>query len=217
MDQGNYHATFRDLTHPRKVVTYLQSEQDDNSTFIIYGFDRHGNVLRRVENGQTINGYKVPTIFGVAVPDVSAPEIGRITGIFKDRTVGNIRLSTIEDDGHSGTLLGIYEPDETTPQYRRIMLNRSCNWARVAYRKTNPTFFSRYDHVPLKSRVGLLLAVQARKHYADSQVEDAHAFEADAVRLETEAQQVAEATTTFMPVQVIDMSNPRDKYDYDIR
>lgn len=215
-DQGQFHFTFRDLVHPAKLVTYLQSPDDNNSTFLVYGYDDKGNVLRRTENGQVMDGYRVPTIYGVAVPDVEAPEIARITGIYKDRTIGNIRLSTIDDSGATGTLLGIYEPDEQNPQYRRIQLNRSCNWARIAYRKTNPTFFSRFDHIPLKSRVALLVAVQARKHYADLQINDAHAFEADAARLELEAQQMTEPPT-FMPVQVIDMSQPRDKYDYDIR
>jgi hypothetical protein len=216
MDQGGYHFTFRDLVHPAQLVAYHQTPEDNGKTFIVYGFDSKGNVLRHTEGGQVMNGYRVPTIYGVAVPDVGAPEIARITGIFKDRTVGNVRLSTTDDSGTTGTLLGIYEPDEQNPQYRRIQLNRSCNWARIAYRKTNPVFFSRFDHIALKSRVAFLLAMQARKHYADLQIADAHAYEADAARLEIEAQQMSEPPL-FMPVQVIDMSNPRDKYDYDIR
>lgn len=216
MDQGAYHCTFRDLIQPAKLVAYLQTKDDNGKALIVYGYDKNGNVLRRVEGGQVINGYQVPTIYGVAVPDAEAPEVARITGVYKDRTVGNVRLSTIDDSGATGVLLGIYEPDETTPQYRRIQLNRSCNWARIAYLKTNPTFFSRFDHIALKSRVALLLALQARKHYADMQIADAHAYEADAARLELEAQTKLEPPV-YNPVQVIDMSNPRDKYDYDIR
>jgi hypothetical protein len=215
-DQGNFHCTFRDLITPAKLVAYLQTSEDDGKKLIVYGFDKDGQVLRRMENGQWVNGYLVPTIYGVAIPDAGAPEIARITGVFKDRTAGTVRLSTIDDSGTTGVTLGVYEPDETLPQYRRIQLNRSCNWARVAYIKTNPVFNSRYDHIALKSRVALLLAVQARKHYADLQVDQAHSYEADAARLEIEAQQKAEPPT-FMPMQVIDMSNPRDKYDYDIR
>jgi len=216
MDQGGYHSTFRDLVHPKQLVAFLQTPEDNGKKLIVYGFDSNGNVLRRTENGQVIDGYQVPTIYGVAVPDAGAPFVARITNIFKDRTVGNIRLSSTDDSGTTGELLGIYEPDEQTPQYRRIQLNRSCNWARIAYRKTNPIFFSRFDHIPLKSRKAMLLAVQACKHYSDLQIADAHAFEADAARLEIEAQQMSEPPL-FMPVQVIDMSNPRDKFDYDIR
>lgn len=215
-DQGNYHCTFRDLIRPSKLVAYLSTEADNGKSLVVFGYDDKGNVLRRQEGGQWLNGYRVPTIFGVAVPDEGAPKVARITGVFKDRTVGNIRLSTIDDSGATGVLLGLYEPDETTPQYRRIQLNRSCNWARIAYIKTNPTFFSIYDHIPLKSRIALLMGVQARKHYSDRAYDLAHSCEADAARMELEAQQKAEPPVYF-PVQVVDMSNPRDKYDYDIR
>lgn len=216
MDQGGYHFTFRDLIIPAKLVAYLATPDDNGKSFVVLGYDDKGNVLRRQENGQWLNGYRVPTIYGVAVPDANAPKIARITGIFKDRTVGNIRLSTIDDSGATGVLLGIYEPDETTPQFRRIQLNRSCNWARVAYLKTNPIFFSQLDHIPMRSRTALLMGVQARKHYADRAYDLAHSCEADAARMELEAQQKAEAPVMF-PMQVVDMSNPRDKYEYDIR
>ncbi len=215
-DAGNFHCTYRDLLHPALLVAFLQTPADNGKQVIVYGFDRSGNVLRRQVNGVWQNGYQVPTIYGVAVPDVGAPEIARITGIYKDPTVGSIRLSTIDSSGSTGTLLTVMEPDETLPQYRRIQLNRSCNWVRIAYRKTNPTFNSRFDHVPLKSRVAFLLAIQARKHYSDNQIAEAHSYEADAARIELEAQLMAEPPV-YMPIQIIDMSNPKDHYDYDIR
>jgi hypothetical protein len=217
-DGGDWHATYRDLITPAKLVAYLQNSADNGKALIVYGFDDRGQVLRREENGVWMNGYRVPTIFGVAMPDSGAPTIARITGVFKDSTVGSVRLSTVDDSGTTGVLLAVYEPDETLPQYRRITINRSCQWVRVAYRKTNPTFSSRFDHIPLRSRVGFLLGMQARKHYSDQQVADAHSFEADAVRLELEAQQVVEPTTTYMPMQVIDRSQSlRDPNEYDIR
>lgn len=216
-DQGQWHSTYRDLICPSKLVAYLQTPEDNEKELIIFGFDSNGNVLRREEGGVWRNGYRVPTIFGVAVPDAGAPLIARITGVFKAPTVGSIRLSTIDDSGTTGVLLGVYEPDETLPQYRRIKLSQPSPWVRIAYRKSNPTFHSRYDHVPLKSRVALLLAVQARKHYSSEKIAEAHAYEADAARLEIEAQQMAEPTTTYNPVVVYDgMSSLRDKSDYGI-
>lgn len=215
-DQGKNHCTYRDIIHPSKLVAHLQSEADNGKKLIAYGYDINGNVLRREENGQVLDGYSVPTIYGVALPDVDAPLIARITGLYKERSVGSMRLGTIDDTGATGQTLSILEPDETLPQYRRIMLNRNCNWVRIAYRKTSPIFYSRFDHIPLKSRVAFLLAVQARKMYADLQIAEAHSFEADAARLEIEAQMTMEAPL-LNPIQVVDMSNPRDKYDYDIR
>lgn len=215
-DDGQFHCTYRDLLLPAKLVAYLQTPADNGKTLTIFGYDSNGNVLRREENGVWMNGYRVPMIYGAAIPDVGAPEIARITGVFKDPTVGSVRLSTIDDSGTTGVLLAVYEPDETLPQYRRIKLNRSCNWFRVAFRKTNPLFHSRFDHIALKSRRAFLLAIKAVKYYDESQPDMANLFEANAARLEIEAQNMAEAPT-YNPIQVIDMSNPRDKYDYDIR
>lgn len=215
-DQGTWHTTYKDLTAPAYLVGYSGTVLDNNKSFIVYGYDEFDNVLRRQENGVWLDGFRVPLIYGYAVPPVGSPRVRRITGLYKDPTVMSARLSTIDNTANTGVLLGIYEPDETVPQLRRIMLNRSCNWVRVACRKKNPTFKSRWDHVPLRSRVGLLLAVQARAMYADNQLAEAHALEADAARMELEAQFAAEPPT-FHPPQVIDMSNPRDKYDYDIR
>jgi hypothetical protein len=216
MDQGKFHCTYRDLPHASKLVAYLQTPADNGKQVIVYGYDEGGNVLRRQVNGEWLNGILIPTVYGVAVPDVQAPKIARITGLYKDLTVGSVRLSTTDDSGATGTLLTVMEPDEQTPQYRRIQLNRSCNWVRIAYRRTNPVITSRYDHIPLRNRRAFLLAVQSVKHYSDNQIAEAHSYEADAARMELESQQCAEPPV-YNPIQVIDMSNPRDKYDYDIR
>jgi hypothetical protein len=215
-DLGKFHCTYRDIITPSKLVAYLQTSEDNGKQLIVYGFDDGGNVLRRQVNGEWINGYQVPTIYGVAVPDTAAPTIARITGLYKEPTVGSIRLSTIDSSGSTGLLLTVLEPDETLPQYRRIQVNRSCNWVRIAYRRTNPVFTSRWDHIPLKSRVAFLLAVQARKHMSDNAIAEAHSYEADAARLELEAQAICEPPV-YHPLQVLDMNNPRSKEDYDIR
>ena len=216
-DQGNGHCTYRELTHPALLVTHLQSQEDNGKQVIVYGYDDGGNVLRRQDStGAWINGYQIPTIYGVAIPESGAPLIARVTGLYKEPTAGSVSLATTDATGATGTLLSVMEPDETLPQYRRIQLNRSCNWARIAFRRTNPTFTSRFDHVTMKSRLALLVALQARKHYSDNQIAEAHSFEVDAARMELEAQQMSEPPV-YSPIQVIDMSNPRDKYDYDIR
>lgn len=215
-DLGHNFCTMRDIITPAKVVAYLETEEDSGKKLIVYGYDVNGATLKRQVNGAWVPGYQVPTIFGAAIPDDTAPVIARITNVFKDKTVGNIRLATVDSSGTTGINLAIYEPDEQTPNYTRIQLNRSCNWVRIAYLKTNPTFHSRYDHVPLRSPRAVLLALQAIKHYSEKMYADAHLVEADAARLEIEAQLKAEPPT-YNPIQVVDMSQPRDKYDYDVR
>jgi len=217
-DLGANFCTIKDLVIPSKVVVYLDSPADNGKQFIIYGYDSNGRQLQRTIGGATLKGYQVPTLFGYAIPDAGAPEIARITGIYKEVTVGAMRLSTIDDSGPStGVTLGIYEPDETLPQYRRIQLKRKACWVRVAAMKKNPKFTSRFDHVPLQSRLGFFLGLQARKYYRDKDIANAHAFEADATRLEVEAQMKLTAGLYNTPQIVVhDVQGLRDKSDYNI-
>ena len=211
-DQGAFHYTYRDLISPAQLVAFLQRPEDNGKSLIVYGYDDVGQLLRREENGIWLNGYRVPTIFGVAVPDSQAPRIARITGVFKDIFVGSVRLATTDSSGTTGVNLAVYEFDEQVPQYRRIKLNRCAKWVRIAYLRANPIFQSRADHVPMLSRIAFLIGMQARKDYSDRQWADAHAAEADAARLEVEAQMKAEPPV-YMPIQVIDRNSPRSKED----
>lgn len=215
-DMGAFYSTYRELITPAQLVVHLQTPEDNGKTFIVYGYDSHGNKLRREVCGQWMDGLQIPMIYGVAIPDATAPFVARITGMFKDETVGSVRLATTDSNGQSGVNLGVYEPDERVPQYRRITLNRSCSWVRIAYTKSSPFFRSRFDHIPMGSRMAFLLGMQARKMYAALQLDQAHAFEADAARLELESQMKLEAPLYF-PLQFVDKNNLRDKSDYDIR
>lgn len=211
-DQGAWHFTYRDIVEPKKLVAQLQTAEDNNKQFIVYGYDSDGNKLRRLDGTKWVDGVLIPTIYGVAIPDAEAPTIARITGIFKERTAGSIKLATQDN-----ILLGLYEPDEEIPQFRRIRINRASDWVRIAYVRKNPVFTSLYDHVPLRSRVGFLLGLQARKHYASDKLAEAQAYEVNAVRLELEAQSKAEPNTTVSPIQVMDGSQSLvDRSDYDI-
>jgi hypothetical protein len=216
-DQGGWHSTYRDLTEGHKLVGYVSTSSDNGKALIVYGFDTAGNKLRRQVGGVWLDGYQVPTIYGYAIPDAGAPVVARIIGVQKDETDGPVRLSTIDAGGPTGGIvLGVYEPDETLPQYRRIKLGCSCSWVRIAYRRTTPLLTSRYDRVTLKSRLAFLNAMRAVKYYHDVDLGLAHAYEADAARLELEAQDASEPPT-FHPIQVVDMNSLRDKGDEDIR
>lgn len=216
-DQGMFYPTYRDLLTPSKVVANLQRPEDAGKALIVYGYDSAGQLLRREENGVWMDGYRVPTIFGVSLPDAEAPTIARITRVYKDMTVGSVGLGTtdVSGSGATGVLLATYEPDQQNPQFRRLRLNRCARWCRIAYMRASPVFNSRWDHVPMLSRVAFLLGMQARKHYSDQQSGDAHAYEADAARLEIEAQMKAEPPV-YMPVQVIDRNSLKEKHDYNI-
>lgn len=214
-DMGGFHSVYRDISTPSKVIAYVQKQEDNGKSLIVFGQDKFGNPLRRNTSEGWKDGYQVPTIFGYAVPDDEAPIIARIDRVYKDITAGTIRLSTVDDSGVTGTLLAVYEPDEQHPQYRRIKLNRSCSWVRVAYRRVNPIFLSRFDRVLLHSRIGFLMAIRAVKKYSEGDLAEAHTYEADAARLEMEAQNAMEPPT-YTPIQVINGNNLQDTSDYEV-
>jgi len=214
-DQAAFHCTYRDLKDPALLVAYLQRPSDAGKRLIVFGYDDKGYPLQREENGTWVEGYLVPTVYGYALPDSEAPLVSRITAVQKDVTDGVVRLSTTDDSGVTGTLLGVYEPDERLPRYRRIKLSRPTTWARIAYLKKNPEITSRRDHVPMLSRIALLLAVRALKYYNELDLGSAHTYEADAARLEMEAQTRLEPPIAS-PLQVVDMNNPRNKLEFEI-
>lgn len=213
-DQGRWHSTYRDIVTPSKLVVYLETDDDNNKSFLVHGFDEDGHPLWHEVGGVRKKGLLIPTVYGYAIPDADAPKVSRITGIEKEDMVGMCRLSTTDDGGNTGVLLGVYEPDEVLPQYRRIKLGRCSSWVRIAYRKDHPRITSLYDRLPLLSRLAFLLALRACKAYNEQDFAIAHAFEADAARLELEAQQQIEPPTHFPP-QAIDYNNIRDKSDYE--
>jgi len=215
-DRGHSHPVYRDIETPQKLVCYVQRSEDSGKSLIVYGFDDSGNELRYQVNGEWRSGLPIPVVHGYAIPDSNAPKVSRITAVVKDITAGTLRLSTIDNSGLNGVLLGVYFPTERTPSYRRIQLSRECGWVRIAFRKTNLSIRNRFDHLNIRSRLGFLLALRAAKFYADVDLANAHAFEADAVRLELEAQSAA-TPPTYMPPQIIDRNNPQDKSDWDIR
>lgn len=214
-DDKGFACTYKDLTAPSRLVAMLQRQEDAGKEILVYGFDQNKFPVRQERGGVLQDGWQVPTIYGYPVFDASAPVFSRITRIRKAESAGVIKLATIDQQGTTGDVLGVFEPDETDPSYRRILLGRSAAWVRIAYRKVNPRIRSLYERIPLRSRMGFLLAMRAIKAYDDNNLVDAHAYEADAARLEIEAQQSAESFT-MAPLQVVDIGNNLNDRRYSI-
>lgn len=220
-DVGQF-PTYRDLPCPGKLIAFLDSPEDEGKKLQVFGFDDQNRPLRTKINGVWEDGLRVPTIFGYALPSSSDPTVGRYTHIVKDPTVANIRLSSFDNaacsggQSSSGTLLGIFEPDELIPLYRRIKLGRCSKWVRMAYRKKTYRVSSRNDRILLHSRLAFVLAMRAVQFYHDSDLANATMFEAHATRILTEKESSIEGPA-MSPIQVNnrnDISNPSyDDFD----
>lgn len=195
--------TYRDLQCPAKLVAYLDNPEDQGKELRVFGFDDQNRPLRTKVGENWEDGYLVPTIFGYALPDSTAPYVSRITSVRKAVTVANVRLSSFDNSSSSGTLLGVFEHDETEPRYRRIRLLRNCQWVRMMYRKRSLELRTRHDRIFLHSRPALLLACRAVKAYAQADIAGGVQYEAQATRLLTEKESVLQAPLAN-PVQVSD-------------
>ncbi len=204
--------TYRQMVSPSKVVAFVERSEDQGAELWVYGFDEAGHYVKTEEDGEWVNGYRVPTIFGYALPDAGAPTFSRIVAVRKAETKGVIRLSSFDNSLTTGTLLGIFQPDETNPQYRQIKLGMVCDQVRVAYRKRLYKIRSVHDLIPLHSPPALMAMVHALKFYDEGDTARAMVYEANARRWLVEAEFVT-SPPVFEPVQVNPGSTTFDRFD----
>lgn len=210
---GGRWPTYKDLNCPAKVVAFLENIEDQGKQLWVFGFDDQNRPLRTKIGETWRDGYLVPTIYGYALPDVNAPAISRITGIVKDLTVANVRLSSFDSSSTTGTLIGVFEPDETKPEYRRIQVHPCGPWVRIGYRKQTYEIRSVHDRILLHSRLAFLLAMRAFQFYNDGDLANGNAFEANATRLLTEKENSLTGPAGN-PIQVVDLNSHTAHWDY---
>lgn len=215
-DGANW-PTYKDIICPAKLVAYLDSPEDQGKKLKILGFDDQNRPLRTKVGNDWQDGLLVPMIYGYALPSSSDPYVSRITAVYKDLTVANVRLSSFDNaanvSGGTGTLLGIYEPDETEPRYRRIRLGHCGGWVRIAYRKNSYELRSVNDRILITSRPAMIMAMRALQFYNDGDLQNGNGYEANATRLLTEMENSLTGPAR-MPIQVLDLNSTFDKGDY---
>jgi hypothetical protein len=205
--------TFAELGAPSKLVAEVALESDENAELWAYGFDENGKWIRSLEAEVWKNGYRVPTIFGMSLPDAGAPTFSRVVRVRKALTNGSLTLKSFDASAVTGAVLGVFDWDETNPQYRRIKLTgatcASCDddetscggWVRIMYRRSVYRVTATDDLIPLPSRYCLELMVRALKAYDEELLETAMGFESNARRLLNEAQDI-KSPVVASPVQV---------------
>jgi len=206
----NNACTYRELSCAESLIAYCIEPGDVNCEFWVYGFDQNENRIRtQLLDGKWRDGWKVPVFQNVAAQPLTFPVFSRITAVQKQITGGPIRLSTI-----GGTLLGVYQGNETLPLYRRIQLGRHVPWIRIRYRRKTWEVTSKYDILPVNSPQAVLMMLRALKRYDEpGGLADAEGFEATAVRWMTE-KQFSTNPPTAAPIQVLNSAPLLDSYDY---
>lgn len=180
-DKGDY-PLFRDPDVPVRFVATVENSADLTAELWIYGYDENDKWVYSTVGSETVEGYRVTLNDGVVVIDPSAPLFKRVVNVRKDRTKGYVSLYGYADGSSTGTLFGLYEPFETAPSYRRIVLSKTACWVRVQFRRKVFRITSETDWIPLHSRYALLLMLKSLQKLDQDRIEEADAYEAKAVR-----------------------------------
>jgi hypothetical protein len=179
---------FSEMDAPSKLICFVDVEADAGKEIWAYGYDADNKWIRTEEGGVWKEGYRVPTVYGFAMPETNAPFFSRVVRVRKAETIGPLKLTSFDVSDTTGAVLGIFEFDETDPQYRQIRVsNLSCGWVRIAYRKRLFKIKSLDDLIPLPGMLPVLMMLRALKRYDDNDLATATGFEATARRLLTEA------------------------------
>ncbi len=212
-DGGSW-PVYTDPTESFQPVAFLYNAEDDNTPLRGYGYDDTGKWIVSTEEGNTVDGFLIPTVYGTSVPNPDAPRVSRLTRVSKAITKGFIRLSTLDYDVGTGggALLGLYRPRDTEPMYRRITLSRTCTWARVAYKKKFFQLIDFTDLIPLHSPRAVVLMCQALKKFDSDNLKDGQAYWATAVEL-LRKKQLSVTPPTGPTVQIADRNLIVDKRD----
>ncbi len=210
---GGESPVYRELTTPSRLIAFVDKEEDAGKELWAYGYDEANNWIRSLENDEWIDGWRVPTIFGYAVPDTTSPKFSRVVRVRREQTVGPMRLSSYDNSLTTGTLIGLYQFDETEPMYRKIKLSQSCVWARIAFRRRTFKITSLLDLIPLHSSASVLMMLRAVKAYGpDNDLATGAGCEATAVRWLTEEQETRQPPVAF-PIQINPNNSLHDAWD----
>jgi hypothetical protein len=175
-DKGNF-PTFRDPIEPSQVAAYPEGTEADGTNIRVYGYDECEKWIMTPDcNGVLQDGFDVPVLNGMGFGMTTSQKVKRITRVSKPVTNSFIKLVAL-DPGSSqgGTLLGLFRPNITEPEFRRITVSgggtailNNCNcttWVRMRARRKTFKVSQLSDPIPLHSVTALKMMAQAIKKY----------------------------------------------------
>lgn len=213
-DKGDY-PLFREPTVPVRLVATVANAADTTIELWAYGYDSDDKWVYSTVDGQTVEGYRVPVFFGSPTIDNAAPLFKKVTTIRKDVSKDYVTLSGYPNGEVTGTTYGFYEPFETQPQYRRLILSTSATWVRIQFRKKVFRIRTETDYIPLHSKYALLLMLKSLQKLDQDRIEEAEAYEQKAVRYLID-EQFSRNPPTGAPIQINNTNglvDPSDRMD----
>lgn len=171
--------TYRRVTENTNLVFTSTDDTDVGALVLVYGKDGDGLTLVHDDSatGTTVPGliYSIKS----STSQTDTRDISQIDNIVKPVTQGFVTLTGRTEEDTTGTVMGIYEPDETIPEYRRLSISGSCGvascgcagcsgeenlnttWVRMRFRRRTFSLSRQSDLIFLHSPMAIKTAVQA--------------------------------------------------------
>lgn len=148
LDRGTFPTTV-DLTAGRKIRAYLTTTADTGRKVFYSGTDNNDDTIYSLENGVQVNG----AYLDLVSPFVdSVPVLNSLTGLFKEITIGPVRIYDVDQDTGDETLLVTLAPGETNPSYRRYFvtgLPTKCNDCDSPAGTVQITAMAKLEYIPV--------------------------------------------------------------------
>lgn len=182
-DKGDYPTIF-DPTEPVQLsVVAVSSDDVASGELWAYGYDAADKKIYTLVGGSLVEGWSVPLNSAPVAPTSDAPFFKRITAVKRTSGKGFMTLNGTADQASVPSLLGLYEPNDTLPKFRRISLSQGACWVRVQYRRKIYAIKTQNDFIPLHSKYALLLMCKALQKYDNDKIEEGLAYEKKALEL----------------------------------
>lgn len=113
-------CTFSDIRNTnKKIRVYADIAEDDDAQILLQGYNDSGQWIRSEVDGEWIDGEYVDIS---TTPTNSTNFFTNLVAVQKPVTNGNVRLYEYNTDTTAQRALAVYEPTETNPVYRRMLV-----------------------------------------------------------------------------------------------
>ena len=159
---GQTYPVIREPPGPVKLVARIESTQDVNAELRVFGYRQDGTqVFTSDATGQQREGFLVPTLFGQLRTNGSVDPIVSVYRVKKGATKAPVTLIAVDPTTNQTiSVLGRYQPNETTPSYNRIRVSAN-NVVRVKFRRKDLEVASPDDWINLDNSLAILTACRA--------------------------------------------------------
>lgn len=220
IDRGTACA-FDDIAETgNRLKLYADLPEDDGVEVLVQGWDENGNWI--LTNGGNTNGESVQLSGFAAVTTQSKFLRGGLTAIQKPITKGPVRLYDWNPTTGVQRPLGIYEPDETVPEYRRSYVPglsddyRCCGQTDESCTKKTVYVIGKLKFIPVRNDTDYVLIgnipalkdmCQSIKKREDNLMQEAVLYEASAIKCLEDELSSYYGDSTVDPVRAMNAGN----------